>query len=256
MKYMPKKPVRLPFVSVCTPTYNRRAFIPTLFECFRNQNYPKELIEWIIVDDGTDKIQDLIKSSDIKQIRYFPLDQRMPLGAKRNYIHSLCRGSILVYMDDDDYYPPERISHAVERLMSCPSALCAGSSEMYIYYNDLGKMYQFGPYGPNHATAGTFAFKKELLKYTKYEENAVFAEERAFLKEYTIPFVQLDPLKTILVFAHPYNTIDKHIFIERPNTYVQESCKTVDSFIRSMYETGIKAFFLGTLTGKLEIAKM
>jgi hypothetical protein len=140
--------------------------------------------------------------------------------------------------------------------MSCPSALCAGSSEMYIYYNDLGKMYQFGPYGPNHATAGTFAFKKELLKYTKYEENAVFAEERAFLKEYTIPFVQLDPLKTILVFAHPYNTIDKHIFIERPNTYVQESCKTVDSFIRSMYETGIKAFFLGTLTGKLEIAKM
>ena len=253
---MPKKPVKLPFVSVCTPTYNRRAFIPTLFECFRNQNYPKDLIEWIIVDDGTDKIQDLIKSSDIKQIRYYTLDQRIPLGAKRNYIHSLCRGSILVYMDDDDYYPPERISHAVERLTSSPSALCAGSSEMYIYYNDLGKMYQFGPYGPNHATAGTFAFKKELLKYTKYEENAVFAEERAFLKEYTIPFVQLDPLKTILVFAHPYNTIDKHIFIERPNTYVQESCKTVDSFIRSMYETGIKAFFLGTLTGKLEITKM
>jgi glycosyltransferase involved in cell wall biosynthesis len=241
---MPEKRRRFPFVSVCTPTYNRRIFIPTLFECFRNQNYPKELIEWIIVDDGTDKIQDLVENSGIKQIRYYPLDKRMLIGAKRNYMHSLCKGSIIVYMDDDDYYPPERISHAVVKLMSYTKALCAGSSEIYIYYNDLGKMYKFGPYGPNHATAGTFAFKKELLKYTRYDDDALFAEERAFLKDYTVPFVQLDPLKTILVFAHPYNTIDKHIFIEKPNDYVHESCKTVDSFIRSMYETEIKAFFL------------
>ena len=25
-----------PFVSVCTPTYNRRQFIPQLFKCFQN----------------------------------------------------------------------------------------------------------------------------------------------------------------------------------------------------------------------------
>ena len=29
-----------PFVSVCTPTYNRRQFIPQLIKCFQNQNYP------------------------------------------------------------------------------------------------------------------------------------------------------------------------------------------------------------------------
>ena len=61
-------------------------------------------------------------------------------------------------------------------------------------------MYQAGPYGPNHATAGTFAFRVELLKKTKYNENASLAEEKEFLKDYTIPFVQLDPMKTILVF--------------------------------------------------------
>ena len=42
-------------------------------------------------------------------------------------------------------------------------------------------MYQFGPYGPNHATAGTFAFKRELLKEHKYNDNASLAEEKAFL---------------------------------------------------------------------------
>ena len=40
----------------------------------------------------------------------------MVLGAKRNFMHDKCKGSIIVYMDDDDYYPPDRISHAVEKL--------------------------------------------------------------------------------------------------------------------------------------------
>ena len=49
-----------PLVSVCTPTFNRRPFISTMLECFRNQTYPKHRIEWIIVDDGSDKIKDLL----------------------------------------------------------------------------------------------------------------------------------------------------------------------------------------------------
>lgn len=234
-----------PLVSVCTPTFNRRPFISNMFECFKNQDYPKHRIEWIIVDDGTDKIRDLIESSNISQIRYFELPEKMSLGAKRNYIHKHVRGSIIVYMDDDDYYPPERISHAVERLQSNPNALCAGSSEIYIYFKHINKMYQCGPYGPNHATAGTFAFKTELLKQTKYEDHAALAEERAFLKDYTIPFVQLDPLKSILVFSHEHNTFDKRKMLENMNPqFMKESDKTVDTFIRKSTEQNIKKFFL------------
>ena len=36
-----------PTVSVCTPTYNRRVFIPQLIKCFQKQTYPKQLMEWI-----------------------------------------------------------------------------------------------------------------------------------------------------------------------------------------------------------------
>lgn len=32
-------------------------------------------------------------------------------------MHEKSKGDILVYMDDDDYYPPERVSHAVETLL-------------------------------------------------------------------------------------------------------------------------------------------
>ena len=77
---------KYPLVSICTPTFNRRPFIQNMFQCFRNQDYPADRIEWIIVDDGTDKIKDLIVASNIPQIRYFEVEKKMFLGAKRNYM--------------------------------------------------------------------------------------------------------------------------------------------------------------------------
>jgi hypothetical protein len=53
---------------------------------------------------------------------------------------------------------------------------------------------------PNHSTAGTFAFKRELLDITKYDDVAAVAEEKAFLRLHHSVY-QLDPLKTILVVS-------------------------------------------------------
>lgn len=242
----------LPFVSICTPTFNRRPFIPIMFECFRNQTYPKDRMEWIIVDDGTDKIEDLVLASNIPQIKYFKIDKKMTLGAKRNLTHDKTKGSILVYMDDDDYYPPERVAHAVERLQGDPKALCAGSSEIYVFFKHIMKMYQGGPYGPTHATAGTFAFKRELLSQTKYNEKSCLAEEREFLKQYTVPFVQLDSLKTILVFSHVQNTFDKKKLLENPNELFRESSKKVKDFIKFDHEKNIEQYFLVDIDKELE----
>jgi hypothetical protein len=242
-----------PFVSVCTPTFNRRPFIEMMFQCFRNQTYPKDRMEWIIVDDGTDKISDLIYAANIPQIKYVALDKKVSLGEKRNIMHKHTKGSIIVYMDDDDYYPPERVQHAVARLMEVPTALCAGSSEMYIYFKHINKMYQSGPFSPTHATAATFAFRAELLKQTQFENSAALAEEKAFLKNYTIPFVQLDSLKTILVFSHDQNTFDKKRLLNQGSSVVfKESDKTVDMFIRTEKEKPIYNFFMHEIDERLK----
>ena len=239
----------LPFVSICTPTFNRRPFYPMIIECFNNQTYPKDRMEWIIIDDGTDKIEDLVKN--IPQVKYFKYDTKMNLGKKRNLVHEKSKGEIIIYMDDDDYYPAERVSHAVEILQKNPKALCAGSSEMYIYFKHIHKMYKFGPYGPNHSTAATFAFRRELLKQTKYDDNAALAEERHFLKNYTIPFVQLDSMKSILVFSHIHNSFDKKQLLEQlPNPYVTLSEKTIDDFVK---EPNIKQFFMDEIDTILKI---
>jgi glycosyltransferase involved in cell wall biosynthesis len=220
-----------PFVSVCTPTFNRRPFIPATIKCFNNQTYPKDRLEWIIVDDGSDKIEDLVK--DIPEVKYFKFDTKMTLGKKRNFMHQKARGDVIVYMDDDDYYPPNRVSHAVDKLKANPRVLCAGSSQMYIWFNNLNQMWQFGPYGDNHATAGTFAFRKELLNDTAYNNSASLAEEREFLKGYTTPLVQLDSEKVILCFSHSHNTFDKQTLLKDANpNYVKRVNFKVEDFIK------------------------
>lgn len=245
---------KTPLVSVCTPTFNRRPFIPMIVQCFMNQTYPRDHMEWIIIDDGTDKVGDLLKSYNIPQIKYIELPNKITLGEKRNMLHKHATGSIIVYMDDDDYYPPERVSHAVEMLQSHPKAMVAGSSEMYVYFKHINKMYQSGPFGPNHATAATFAFRKELLKDTKYDDHASLAEEKVFLKNYTVPMVQLDPLKTILVFSHDQNSFDKRKLLEGgQNQTFKESPKTVPMFIRTKDEKPILDFFLKDIEMKLKL---
>jgi glycosyltransferase involved in cell wall biosynthesis len=201
-------------------------------------------MEWVIVDDGSDKIEDLV--GHLPYVRYFKYDEKMTLGKKRNISNEKAKGDIIVYMDDDDYYPPERVKHAVERLQES-KALCAGSSAMFLYFKHINKMFQFGPYGPNHATAGTFAFKRELLKDHRYEDHAALAEEKAFLKNYSVPFVQLEPKKTILVFSHIHNTFDKKKLLEQgENDYQKTSPRTVDEFVK---DPEMRQFYMEKIDG-------
>jgi len=190
------------------------------------------------------KLKILVK--DHPNVKYFSYDTKMSLGKKRNLLHEKSQGDIFVYMDDDDYYPPERVSHAVDKLTSNKEALCAGSSEIYIYFKHIEKMYQFGPYNEKHATAGTFAFKRELLKDHRYDDEACLAEEKAFLKDYTVPFVQLDPKKVILVFSHVHNTFDKKKLLDNPHPqFCKESNKKVEDFVK---EKDLKDFYMNVDT--------
>ena len=243
-----KKLEKYPFVSICTPTFNRRPFIPIIIKCFENQTYPKDKIEWIIVDDGTDKIEDLV--SHIPQVKYFRYDEKLTLGKKRNITNEKAKGDIIIYMDDDDYYPSNRVSHAVDTLIKNPKALCVGSSAMYIYFKHINKMYQFGPYNANHATAATFAFRRELLKQTKFDETASVAEEKKFLKDYTIPFAQLDPNKSILVFSHNHNSFDKKELLKQlPSPLIKELTITPSEIVK---EPDILQFFMEDINKLLE----
>lgn len=240
----------VPFVSLCTPTFNRRPFIPFIIQCIESQDYPKDKIEWIIVDDGTDKIEDTV--SHLPYVKYFYYPEQMTLGKKRNLMHTKCSGDVLLYIDDDDYYPPDRISHAIDKLKSNPSFLIVGSTILYMYFEHIKQIYKCGPYGTNHATAATFAFRKELLETCSYDDTAALAEEKHFLKNHTIPIFQLDPMKTILVFSHVHNTFNKKVLLEKPSPIVVKTDLAVSAFIK---DDALRQFYTTDINNILALYK-
>jgi len=69
-------------VSVVTPTYQRRPFIHALIQIYQEQTYPKEKMEWIILDDGRDKVEDLYKEAakHIPNIKYIYHPEKLRIG--------------------------------------------------------------------------------------------------------------------------------------------------------------------------------
>ena len=119
------------------------------------------------------------------------------------------KGEIIVAMDDDDYYPPERVEHVVKSFKKHPKVELAGSTVIYMYYTDIHKIYCLGPYNPKHATNGTMAWRSSYAKTHRYDEYVTHAEERSFLEDYKNEMIQLDPFKVMLVLSHSENTFDK-----------------------------------------------
>jgi glycosyltransferase involved in cell wall biosynthesis len=236
-----------PLVSIVTPTYNRRRFIPQCIAGIRAQTYPLDRIEWLVYDDGTDKIADLLAPTSPLiaglRVRYFSSDVKLNIGAKRNFLHAQASGEIIVTMDDDDYYSPNRVQHAVLTLTrvcrpnpskpigTCEDGIC-GSTQNYMYFTDDATLWEVGPYGPRHATFGTMAFTKAYALKHLCDESVTFAEEVVFTDSYRAPLVQLDPYNVMVVICHSENTFSKDKLRKTPNPFIKRSGMKLRQLIR------------------------
>jgi glycosyltransferase involved in cell wall biosynthesis len=196
-----------PFVSVITPTYNRREFLPMLIHLYQSQTYPKELRELVILDDSPTTNEDLIPKND-KSIQYYYQSEKMTLGEKRNKLNELAKGDVIVCFDDDDYHFPERITQSILKLNSTKS-LIAGCSTLSIYYTDINETYKYGPFGNNHGTNGTFAYRREYIATNKHDPTLNAQEEPSFTNNFTNKMAQLETTRTIICISHTTNTYDK-----------------------------------------------
>jgi len=232
----------LPLVSIVTPTYNRRRFIPSLIKMVQQQTYPRDCLEWVIYDDGQEPIGDLLESAkdSLPRLNYIFSDEKMTIGEKRNRLNKEAKGDILIAMDDDDFYFPERVSAAVTALLKSPSVDLAGSSKIFMFFTDTKEIYSVGPYFHNHATNGTMAWTKRYANTRKYDELVAFAEEKSFLEDYKNPLIQLDPMKVMLVISHSDNTFDKTTLRNKENPLIKKTSLSLKDFIK---DKDIREFF-------------
>jgi glycosyltransferase involved in cell wall biosynthesis len=218
MSFSGKSTYARPTVSVITPTYNRRLFLPMLIHLYQQQTYPKELLELIILDDSFESNEDLIPKND-KTIKYYYQKEKMTLGEKRNKLNQLAKGDVIICFDDDDYHFPERITYSIHRLNS-EKTLIAGSSKINVYYLDIKELHQYGPFSNSHGTNGTFAYRREYINQHQHDPTKNAQEEPSFTNNFSEKMAQLDSDKTIICMSHSSNTFDKKKLLKQPNNTI------------------------------------
>ncbi len=101
-------------VSVITSTRNRKStLIETLTQFFHLNKYPKELVEYIVVDDGDDDLSDvlqLFKAENFKIIK----NSGKGLAAGRNSGIFASQNDLIILLDDDIVITPDHVTKHVE----------------------------------------------------------------------------------------------------------------------------------------------
>lgn len=111
-----------PLVSIVVCCYNRAHLLPETMESVFAQNY--QPVEIVVLDDGsTDNTSDLMKSYGGK-IRYVK-QENQGIAITRTNACRLAKGEYIVFQDDDDIMPPDRITALYEALSRYPDAVFA-----------------------------------------------------------------------------------------------------------------------------------
>lgn len=190
------------------PTYNRRKFVPQAIEFFRRQDYEKR--ELVIVDDGTDSVEDLVEGEP--RARYLRLPARKSVGVKRNLACDAAAGDIIVHWDDDDWMASWRLSYQVESLLKGPADICGVDRMMY--YDPVANEawhYVFPDVFPGiqpWIAGGSFCYRKALWRHNPFKDHNE-GEDNSFLWGMPMNILKLPRTDFYIAIVHSGNTSTK-----------------------------------------------
>jgi len=204
---------------VCTPTKNRRWSWEFSKACMDAQTVRPHA--WIVVDNSTLPQHDWSPSASHTLVEYHTVTESKSIGWLRNHCMQLALAmgaEMIIFWDDDDYYPPERIETGIEALRMNPTVDIAASSHMYVLLTKENALMEVGPFGPNHGTAATYTIRRRYAETHSFPDSSR-GEELLFTNHWTEPMVQLPAEKTIVVMGHSRNTVNKSVIHETPQVF-------------------------------------
>lgn len=206
-------------IVACTPTANRRWTWEFSKACMLSQIQKPDL--WIIVDNSDAPEYDWSASKELPWVMYTRVAGEKTIGALRNHCLGIALAAgadTIVFWDDDDYYPPTRISSGVKALIDNPEADIAASSRMFLFLVRENVMMETGPFSPKHGTAATYTIRRRYAETHKFPDKSR-GEELEFTNQWTANLVQVPAEETIVVMGHGRNTVDKSEILRTPKIY-------------------------------------
>jgi glycosyltransferase involved in cell wall biosynthesis len=200
----------LPNVSIVTLTYNRRAFMPLAQYSYLIQSYPQDKLEWVIVDDGDDSIEDTLIG--IPHVKYIRLDKKTSIGEKRNIGVESAMYNTIVMMDDDDVYPNNSILHRVAMMGDKQCVFCTT-----IPCYDIQKYSSFMNVPPytlsmsERVSEATLIFTKKFWEDGGFDETIKVGEGDAFISGREQMCREISPQEVIVSLVHHKNISSRKI---------------------------------------------
>ena len=194
----------LPTVTMVTPTYNRHNNFEIAIRNYKNFNYPREKLFWIILDDSpNDSLKKQIPTDS--SIRYIHNSKKEPIGSKRNRLASECKTQVICHMDDDDYYYPDSVKIRVVAMITHKKPV-SGCIE-YNCYNLVNDT-QFkarGTEGLLNVGEASLCYLKDYWNQYKFLDTDTHEESVHFLQKNLNNYVNISCFWILLSITHKNN---------------------------------------------------
>ncbi len=210
----------LPYISIITPTYNRKNLFNIWISNYNRIDYPKNKIEFIIIDDGNDNLRSILPN-DIR-IKYIKIqtenNQPLTIGRKRNLGVKYANYNIIVHMDDDDYYPSYSVKTRVKILLQNRTKSCVGCTQIGCYdiYNKTS--FSVNDTRSLNISEASMAYTREFFEERKYNENIEKGEGSLMIRGRESQIIQIPYIFVLIALTHKQNlTKDLRVYKKKDN---------------------------------------
>lgn len=129
-----------PLVSVITPTWNRRGWLPLTLQSLIKQTYHNW--ECILINDAGEDVEDIVKKFNDPRIKYFVNEKNLDLAGTRNVGLGKYSGEYGILLDDDDQLYPECIEFRMSRIKKLGVDVVY-SRVLQVFYKNVENRYQY-----------------------------------------------------------------------------------------------------------------
>lgn len=130
-------------VSIVMPTYNQDRFIGKAIQTVIDQSYPHwELI--VVNNFSTDTTKSVVESFQDQRIKVIDFANGGVIAASRNLAIKMSAGSLVAFLDSDDYWSREKLSSCLAKLASGYDLVCHGE----YFFSDGSEAFVPTTYGP------------------------------------------------------------------------------------------------------------